>query len=519
MTGTSETRASVTETCVTETPVTGTSKTRTSMTQTAVTRTVLADALRADCEACAAALPPGAVRTAVAAVAERLAEPVLRVAVGGRLNAGKSTLVNALLGQRLAPTHRDECTMVSAAFVFGYANQVVVHLRDGRTQTVAGRPGGGVPDRLPHPREDIDHLTVLAVNRRLDSAYVFVDTPGRDALSGLDDYAMRSVADADALILVMPRPGEGEKQALEEYVAAVAGTHLSASNVIGVLSRIDELGAGDESPAQVRAQAVRVADRAMRHLGPMVAEIVPVAGLVAQTARGADFTERHMLALRQIAAADPRPPALLYAPDFFLDQAPASVPRPMREELLALLGLFGLRVALAEVDAGTTDTEALLAALAAASGVDRLLDAAAARFLARADPLRTNSALSRLEAVLATAAPAPALSELAARVREWRRRPELRTAELAAVARAAQQGVLPLDDDATAALHLLLSGDSAADRLGLAAGAPPQEVAAEAHRRALLWRAMEGDVPRRSRPHVVLVREMYEQLHRQSAQT
>lgn len=481
--------------------------------------TALADALRADCRACAAALPPGAVRTAVAAVADRLAEPVLRVAVGGRLNAGKSTLVNALLGQKLAPTHRDECTMLSAAFVFGYANQVLVHLRDGRTETVAGRPGGGVPDALPYPREDIDRLTVLAVNRRLDGEYVFVDTPGRDALSGLDGYAMRSVADADALILVMPRPGEGERQALEEYVTAVAGTHLSAANVIGVLSRIDELGEGGESPEQVRVQAERVAGRAMRHLGPMISEIVPVAGLVAQTARGAEFTERHMLALRGIAAADPRPPALLYAPEFFLDQAPPSVPRAMREELLALLGIYGLRVALAEVDAGTADTEALLAALAAASGIDRLLAAVAGRFLARADTLRTNSALSRLEAVLATAAPHPAVAELAARVRGWRRRPELRTGELAAVARAVQQGVLPLDDDAAAALHRLLSRDSAADRLGLPADAPPERAAAEASRGALLWRAMEVDVPRRAQPYVVLVRELYEQLLSQVTQT
>ena len=39
----------------------------------------------------------------------RLREPV-RVAIVGPVNSGKSTLVNALLGQRVAPTNKSECT-------------------------------------------------------------------------------------------------------------------------------------------------------------------------------------------------------------------------------------------------------------------------------------------------------------------------------------------------------------------------------------------------------------------------
>src|SRR5690554_2945269 len=42
-------------------------------------------------------------RAVVEEVASRLGQP-LRVAVAGRLKAGKSTLVNALIGRRVAPT-------------------------------------------------------------------------------------------------------------------------------------------------------------------------------------------------------------------------------------------------------------------------------------------------------------------------------------------------------------------------------------------------------------------------------
>ena len=51
----------------------------------------------------------------VAQVRDALAAP-LRVAVAGRVSSGKSTLVNALLGKRVAPTSAGECTKIVTWF-------------------------------------------------------------------------------------------------------------------------------------------------------------------------------------------------------------------------------------------------------------------------------------------------------------------------------------------------------------------------------------------------------------------
>jgi predicted GTPase len=62
----------------------------------------------------------GATQGQVLDVRRRLDEP-LRVAIAGRLKAGKSTLVNALIGRRVAPTEVGECTRIVTQFRYGTA--------------------------------------------------------------------------------------------------------------------------------------------------------------------------------------------------------------------------------------------------------------------------------------------------------------------------------------------------------------------------------------------------------------
>ena len=71
----------------------------------------------------------------------RLDQP-LRVAVAGRVKAGKSTLLNALVGERLAPTDAGECTRIVTWYQDGHTYQVSAHLDRQRAAAAAVHPRG-----------------------------------------------------------------------------------------------------------------------------------------------------------------------------------------------------------------------------------------------------------------------------------------------------------------------------------------------------------------------------------------
>src|SRR5688500_13371866 len=85
------------------------------------------------------------VADAAKAIRERVQGP-LHVAIAGRVKAGKSTLLNALVGERLAPTDAGECTRIVSWYRKGTSYQVSARLRDGRDQPLTFKRDEGALD-------------------------------------------------------------------------------------------------------------------------------------------------------------------------------------------------------------------------------------------------------------------------------------------------------------------------------------------------------------------------------------
>src|SRR5262245_52397376 len=114
--------------------------------------------------------------TRLVAVRDRIDEP-LRVAIAGRIKAGKSTLLNALVGDRLAPTDAGECTRIVTWYQDGHTYQVVGHPRQGAPRQLRfTRDGGAIEVDLGGVKpEDIGQLVVTWPSQELRTA-TLIDT-------------------------------------------------------------------------------------------------------------------------------------------------------------------------------------------------------------------------------------------------------------------------------------------------------------------------------------------------------
>lgn len=410
-------------------------------------------------------------------VGRRLTEP-LRVAVIGRVKAGKSTLLNALVGDRLAPTDAGECTRIVTWYVDGPAYRAVMFPKAAAPRTVrfARTPAAIDVDLDGLAPERIARLRITWPSAGLRAA-TLIDTPGVGSLSeSIARSAPTAIAPADhrspadAVIYLMRHLHRDDLDFLRAFHDPAIG-RTDPVNAIGVLSRADEVGAGRASAmSAARTIAARLsADPAVRRL---VQTVVPVAGLLGETA--ATLTEAEFGRLRLLADLDPTTAnRLLLSVDRFVSGAGDDVPlsEAERVDLLDRFGLFGLRLTTVMLRHGVVGTASELATeLAARSGITDLRNVLGSLFLQRAEVLKSRSALLALAAIT-RARPLPGSEAIAFGVERMMASAhplnELR------VLSAVRSGGLPGRPEVVADLEQVIGGGgiSPAVRLGLAADA------------------------------------------------
>lgn len=424
----------------------------------------------------------------------RRADEPLRVALAGALKAGKSTLLNALVGQVIAPTDATECTKVNTWYRNGPAPAVTAWLGSGGPVNVGVRRAGGLLafDLGGHGADEVDRIEVAWPSASLRLA-TLVDTPGTSSMSReVSARTLRLLAPpegasgADSVLYLLRTLNATDIQTLRTISEHVGGDS-GPLGVVGVLARADEVGAG--RPDAMRAARV-VADRYADELGRLglCHTVIPVAGLLALAAATLRHSDYQQLA------------ALAGTPDTTLGRGMLSVDRfaadgnglpgtgAGRAELVRKFGLFGVRTAVGLLREGVEGSPALAAELLRVSGLEEVRTAVATQFGQRADQLRAHSALVALGAVLEQAG-GPGAGPLGERVAELladgHAFAELR---LLARLRSTPTGLVAAE---RARMELLVGGLGVdpAVRLGLPPTAGGAEVRAAALEAVRWWRA------------------------------
>ncbi|MGJ7907722.1 dynamin family protein [Actinopolyspora sp. H202] len=482
----------------------------------------------------------------------RLGEP-LQLAVVGRIKSGKSTLVNALIGRNVAPTDVGECTRVVTRFRYGTVDRVEVILRDGGKRSLPFTSDGAIPADLGVERERVSHLEAYLTNEVLRDLTV-IDTPGLgstddssvarteavlgnaavpgesgvtgsgvtgsgvtgteaaepdERAEGLDPVSRSAVAGAEAVLYVVTQSVRADdRRALSSFGAATGNRPAGPANALAVLNKADtvEPESVRESDGSVWHAASLLAGGQARQLGPRVTDVLPVVGLLAETAETGVFTASDAEALHRLAGLDEATrETLLLSADLFTGWE-CEVAAGTRARLLELLDLYGIRCALEAIAADPDITAGgLRRVLHESSGLSEVSRGLNSVFRARADGIKAAAGLASMTAVAQRSRDPAERGRIQDGIEALLARPDAHQLRLLEVLTLISSGEITLPSDLLDEVLRLGASNNPSERLGMLGGNPDRMIE-YAMERANWWRSFAslGSTPAQSRvAHVV----------------
>ena len=183
-------------------------------------------------------------RAQIAAIRDRLVSARLRVLVAGEAKRGKSTLVNAFLGQPVLPVGVTPLTAVATTVRYGDNPHAEVRFADGHEEK---HPYAALDDLVtergnPANRRGIVSVTVYVDAPILADGVELVDTPGTGSVFAWDTEAAHEALetmDAAVFVLTADPPVSASEQDLLRRVAELSVTTFVVLNKADYL---DEAG-------------------------------------------------------------------------------------------------------------------------------------------------------------------------------------------------------------------------------------------------------------------------------------
>ncbi|MBF2057661.1 MAG: dynamin family protein [Cyanobacterium sp. T60_A2020_053] len=196
--------------------------------------------------------------TEVKKTLQKLKSQRFRVAIIGEFSKGKSTLLNAWLGEEVQPVSTAPCTGQISILKHGSRKKVICHYKNGHKEEISFEEY----HQKVSISEDLDHDDLKSLSEELHHSNIkeiilehpeltlcqngveIVDSPGLNEHPNRSDITKQLINDTDAIIFltsVNPLLTQGERELLEEIRLEVnnGNKRQSASNLFIVINFFD----------------------------------------------------------------------------------------------------------------------------------------------------------------------------------------------------------------------------------------------------------------------------------------
>jgi replication fork clamp-binding protein CrfC len=201
---------------------------------------------------------------------KNLKNGVFRLLVLGDMKRGKSTFLNALIGENLLPSDVNPCTAVLTVLRYGSEKKVTVHFNDGKSPqeldfpsfkykyTIDPTEAKKLEQEKKQAFPDVDYAVVEYPLPLLEKGIEIVDSPGLNDTEARNELSLGYVNNCHAILFVMRASQPctlGERRYLENYIK---GRGLTVFFLINAWDQVKESLIDPDDEEELKASEDRL---------------------------------------------------------------------------------------------------------------------------------------------------------------------------------------------------------------------------------------------------------------------